>query len=184
MNKSTKGALAAGAAAVLLMGGAGTLAFWTSSQNVDGGAIASGHLRLTADATNVGCGAWQLDSAEQVPVTYNPGDPLVPGDVLTKACAYTLEATGNHMRGALSLSAPTLTPGAGAGTFGTDLQAAISAVTVGGATLPGNEFTEANNNQAVAATITVTFLGTSGNASQDAQATLEALTLTATQVHN
>ncbi|MGK2241757.1 MAG: alternate signal-mediated exported protein, partial [Rhodococcus sp. (in: high G+C Gram-positive bacteria)] len=33
MNKTTKGAIAAGAAAVLLAGGAGTMAAWNSSTN-------------------------------------------------------------------------------------------------------------------------------------------------------
>ena len=34
MKKSTKGAVAAGAAAVLLMGGAGSLAYWTASGTI------------------------------------------------------------------------------------------------------------------------------------------------------
>ena len=36
MNKTTKGALAGGAAAVLLMGGVGTLAYWTADEDVTG----------------------------------------------------------------------------------------------------------------------------------------------------
>ena len=47
MNRSTKGAIAAGAAAVLLMGGAGSLAFWTADGDVDGGTVTAGTLSLT-----------------------------------------------------------------------------------------------------------------------------------------
>ena len=46
MNKTAKGALAASAAAVLLAGGAGTLAFWTDSANVNGGSITAGTLGI------------------------------------------------------------------------------------------------------------------------------------------
>lgn len=37
MRKTTKGALAAGAAAALLIGGAGTLAYWAAEDSADGG---------------------------------------------------------------------------------------------------------------------------------------------------
>src|SRR5690606_28979207 len=81
MNKSTKGALAAAAAAVLLMGSAGTLAFWTADETTPGATIDAGHLALVIDGTNTGCGAWSLDSGESVAGTWTDGDPLVPGDV-------------------------------------------------------------------------------------------------------
>src|SRR4051794_15395746 len=98
MKKSSKGALAVGAGVALLLGGSGTLAFWSDSKPITGGAINSGHLRLVTDATNTGCGGWYLDSAEGAPVAYTVGDPIVPGDVLSRDCAYTVQATGNHLR--------------------------------------------------------------------------------------
>ena len=48
MKKSTKGALAAAAAGTLLLGGAGTYAFWTDTATVDGGDIASGSITLSS----------------------------------------------------------------------------------------------------------------------------------------
>ena len=48
MKKSTKGALAASSAAVLLLGGAGSLAFWSDSQDVGSANITSGELTLGA----------------------------------------------------------------------------------------------------------------------------------------
>ena len=50
MKKSTKGALAATTAGVLLLGGAGSLAFWSDS--IGGSTISSGHISL--DDTTAG----------------------------------------------------------------------------------------------------------------------------------
>jgi alternate signal-mediated exported protein len=41
MNSTTKGSLAAVVAALLLTGGAGTLAYWNDTENVPGGPISS-----------------------------------------------------------------------------------------------------------------------------------------------
>jgi alternate signal-mediated exported protein len=46
MNSTTKGSLAAVVAALLLTGGAGTLAYWNDTENVPGGPISSGQLDL------------------------------------------------------------------------------------------------------------------------------------------
>ncbi len=178
-NKTTEGAAAAGAAAVLLLGGLGSLAYWTDDETIGGGAINSGSLSLGTDATNTGCGAWALDSAESAPATYAVGDPLVPGDVLTRVCSYTVKAEGNHLRAALDISTPTLT--AGTGSFGSDLTVDISDITVGGTA--STTFTEADDGEALTARVNVTFAPTSGNTTQNVTAVLEDLTLTATQVH-
>jgi alternate signal-mediated exported protein len=180
MNKTTKGALSAGAAAVLLLGGVGSLAYWTDDESIAGGAINSGHLALTTDATNAGCGSWQLDSGESAALTYAAGDPLVPGDVLTRVCDYTIDADGNHLRATVDVSTPTLTEVAGS--FGSDLTTDVSDVKVGGAA--ATSFTEDNDGDTLSATVTVTFASTSGNTTQDVTAVLDDLTLTATQVHD
>lgn len=87
MKKSTKGALAAGSAAVLLMGGAGTLAFWTDEVTVDGVDIQSGHLSLDLEE----CQGWELDGGDAYVAQL-----LVPGDSLTQDCTYTLDIAGEH----------------------------------------------------------------------------------------
>ena len=182
MNKTTKGALAAAAAVALLLGGAGTLAFWSDDEPVDGTPVNAGHLALVTDLTNTGCGSWQLDTGESAPTTYVDGDPLVPGDVLTKVCSYTIQAEGNHLRATVGVSAPTLTPGTG--DFGSDIVtdvSDVSDVTVDGS--PATSFTEVNDGDALVATITVTFDSASTNSTQDATAVLEDLTLSADQVH-
>lgn len=88
MNKNAKGAIAVGAATVLLLGGGGTLAVWNASDQVTGGSIYSGQLSLaggdTAEGTwyfyDGGKGTDCADSvlADEVP---NPASyTLVPGD--------------------------------------------------------------------------------------------------------
>ncbi len=47
MNKTTKGALAASAAAVLLLGGAGSLAYWSDAETIQGGDVTAATCRWT-----------------------------------------------------------------------------------------------------------------------------------------
>lgn len=180
MNKTSKGALAAGAAAVLLTGGAGTLAYWSGTEVIGGSNINAGDLEIVVDATNTGCGAWQLDSGEAVALTYTSGDPLVPGDVLTRVCNYTIEADGNHLRATLAVSTPSLT--AGTGSFGSDLTVNVSDIKVNN--VASTVLTDANDGQKLTATIVATFSSASLDATEEATAVLQNLTLTATQVHS
>lgn len=183
MNKISKGALAAGAAAALLVGGSGTLAFWTDQGTVPGGTIDAGHLDLVTDTTNTGCGSWELDSGEQAPATWANGDPLVPGDVLTKDCLFTIDAQGNHLRATVAASTPSTS-----GSLAAGLVVDATDITVGG--LADTEFTEADDGSALGVTVTVTFTdpGTADNTyndpATDITAVLNDITVTATQVHS
>ena len=88
MKKSTKGAIAAAGASVLLLGGAGTLAFWTDTESTPGVTINTGHL----DLTDLDCGTgWTLDGG-----TAYTTQLLVPGDSLTKTCTAALDIAGTH----------------------------------------------------------------------------------------
>lgn len=98
MNRTTKGALAGGAAAVLLLGGAGTLAFWTDAENAPGTTIDSGHLKLVSPT----CTGWTLDGGAAYTTQL-----LVPGDTLTQVCSYTVDADGSHLTASFDASAPT-----------------------------------------------------------------------------
>lgn len=173
MKKTAKGAIAAAAAAVLLVGGAGSLAYWTDSADVDGGTVNSGHLQLLTDATNPGCSDWTLDGGD-------PFDPatslLVPGDTVTETCTFTLDAEGDHMQGTVEASAANVTG---------DLADALD-VTVSGITLNGTAattFTEANDGQTLGVDVAVNFLPASDNTTMDLAAVLDNVTVTATQAH-
>lgn len=99
MKKSTKGAVAAGGAAVLLMGGAGTLAYWTASDTSDGGSITAGRMTLVS---NHDCTAWKYAAGAAGAGT--TVTTFVPGDRVTTKCTYVIGANGDHL--AATLSAP------------------------------------------------------------------------------
>lgn len=103
MKKSTKGVVAAAAAGVLLLGGAGSLAFWSATDTVAGTGVTSGELKLSDDPT---CTGWQFDGSETTAdKAYDPAtDTIVPGDVLTQSCDYTITAKGEHLRATLVTS--------------------------------------------------------------------------------
>ena len=107
MKKATKGALAVTAAGALLLGGAGTLAYWNDVQSVSGSTISSGHLKLTPGT----CDSWKSNGAAVDPATMK----IVPGDVITRHCSYTADLLGDHLKGQVSVSTPTLTGGLAGG---------------------------------------------------------------------
>lgn len=179
MNKSTKGLLAAAAGGVLLLGGAGSLAYWTDAATITGGTINSGKLTLT-DTTSGTCAgaAWTIDTAESpAGAVFDPAtDTLVPGDVLTKNCTYTVNASGTHLRASV-----VATGGAASGDLAPALTTA-GVFTVGGAT--ATEITSADDGDTLDATITVTFDAASANDTQVKAATLSDFVVAVEQVHS
>ena len=173
LNRTTKGAVAAGVAAALLLGGAGTLAFWDASTDVTGTPITSGELKLGIPA----CGDWTLDGG-----TALGSQLIVPGDVLTKRCTIDLIATGAHIGADLGIDTAAFSATNGL----TDELDPAAVFTVGGVTK--THITETDDTGAtpeIVATITVTFDGPAAtNGSQDLTATLNTIAVTATQTHD
>jgi len=174
LNTTTKGALATGVAALLLTGGAGTLAYWNDTENVPGGPISSGQLQLGTPA----CGAgWILDGG----ATFT-NQLIVPGDTLTKTCTIDLIARGEHLGADL---------GIGTAAFSDPTNplaqqlAPTATFTVNGR--PATHITDADDTGTgeIVATIGVTFNGPNAtNASQNLTATLNTVAVTATQTHD
>lgn len=99
MKKSTKGALAAAAAAFLLLGGAGSLAYWTDDAEVDGGEVDSGSIELQG----VACAddwTYDDDTATAVTTVVN----IVPGDTIVKECTADLVLLGDHIGATVDIS--------------------------------------------------------------------------------
>ncbi|KRA32648.1 MULTISPECIES: alternate-type signal peptide domain-containing protein [unclassified Nocardioides] len=173
MKKSTKGALAAGSAAVLLMGGAGTLAFWTATDDVDGGSIDSGSLTLTTGT----CDGWVYSAADLEgtgPVTL-----VVPGDTIEQTCEVTIDGSGDHLKATVEID-PASVADITLGTGVTDTLT-VSAALVGATT-----DVEIDGPTTVDVVITVAYPygATENNDSQLSTATLGAITLDAVQVHD
>ena len=166
MNKSTKGALAATTAGVLLLGGAGSLAFWSDSVTIGGSTISSGHISLDDTTAGDCAGAdWVLDDGEATAgAVFDPASStLVPGDSITKTCTFDVTAAGDDL-------SPDVTT--------------TAVFTVGGAT--ATTITEDNDGDELEATITLSFpYGvTSDNLSQDDSLDLSDFTVALTQVHS
>lgn len=181
MKKLTKGLIAAGAASILLLGGAGSLAYWSDSENVDGGAVTAGTLSLGAPACDV----------EWVYAIGNAGeggevDLIVPGDIISKECTFTINATGDNLEATLTIPASTpitTTPS------GTTFNAIVGATyaSSGGPITP--TITAANDGNTVTATIQVEFpfgdeTAINANDMQGILATLDTIPITLTQTES
>ncbi len=92
MKKSSKGALAIATAGVILLGGAGSLAYWSTQATADGGSITAGTLTLSSGSCDADW-VYQTGAAKagQKAVLF------VPGDKITKKCTFTVGATGDNL---------------------------------------------------------------------------------------
>jgi alternate signal-mediated exported protein len=170
MHNSIKAALAAVAGGTLLLGGAGTLAYWNDSGTVGGADIDSGTLLIGAPV----CQGWELDG----------GDPfttqlLVPGDVLTQSCDFTIEAAGEHLGATFDVVTPTWDT---ANALTSEL-AVGATYAVQGTPVLGTDIAVVDDD-VITAAVTVTFTGASAtNASKTISAVLDDIVITATQAH-
>lgn len=178
MKKSTKGAFAAATAAVLLTGGAGTMAFWTADADVDGVAVEAGELKIIEDDCDTA--VWTFDEEEgEAGKTYDAAtDLIVPGDVLTKTCSFEVQATGEHLRAELAVTNPSLS-----GALATDLTL-VDSYAIEGTEVADGEITEDNDGDIVEVDIEVTFNGDADNDTQTLTAALSDFELSLTQVHD
>jgi alternate signal-mediated exported protein len=96
VKKSTKALIAGGIGVALLVGGAGTVSFWTDEAEGGDGVISAGTLDLGSPAG----GGWEIShegdgsGTATEPVAFDPSaDQIVPGDVLsyTQSIPVTLE---------------------------------------------------------------------------------------------
>ncbi|MFV0259538.1 MAG: alternate-type signal peptide domain-containing protein [Acidimicrobiales bacterium] len=185
MKKTTKGAIASAVAAMLLLGGGTSLAYWTATENINGGTVTSGELALstaTCDADWV-YAAGQAGAGTAVTL-------WVPGDVITKSCTSTVTATGDHLLATLSTPATvTLDPGSpttAAATVAVAYQLGGAAIVDQDATLAGTQITDSATDRVLKATFTVTFpfgdaTTVNANDTQAWAAALNALTVSLTQ---
>jgi len=177
MNKATKGALAAVAAGTLMLGGAGTLAYWTDAKTVTGTGITAGNLTLGAQDCTVAAGThdWQFDNGDTFTAA---SDTVVPGDSLSKICDLTLTLTGNHIGATLGLD--TATPGfAAANALSANLSPTAAFIVDGDPYAPITE----PGTYHVQVTVTVPFSSAATNG-QALSAALNGVVVTATQTHD
>ncbi len=183
MRTSLKAALAGVAGAGLLLGGAGSLAYWNDTEDIPSATITPGSLEL--GTPNCGAG-WKLGTETFDPLT----DVIVPGDELVRVCTLAITASGS-VKADVTMS----TPSDGSGAVADEISYTASYKLDGEAFNPEAatpDLTAAQNTSVLEATTTVAFpFGTvvendSNNATEyneaAVKATLEAITITATQV--
>ena len=128
MNKLVKGAVATAAGVALLMGGAGTFAYWNDSVGITGGTITAGTLVVT-DATPLS-GVWSVQKNGLLTATTVSNIATFtasPGDKLTYTKNVTITATGDNLTATLALGAGSI---AGAGTTPTAASTALASYLV------------------------------------------------------
>lgn len=175
MNMKMKGAIAAGAATVLLAGGAGTMAAFNAGGSVGGGGVGSGSLSLTQSGTP----SW-TDQHGTVSIT---DYKAVPGDVITYKASFAVTAKGTNLIANLGADSGTIT---GDAALKSAMRTSVTATT-GGASLPSNAggtvITPAQNGKVVDVRVVFTFdPATAGAAAQTARLDLSNFNITLKQV--
>jgi alternate signal-mediated exported protein len=110
MNKLTKAVVATAAGVALLMGGAGTFAYWNDSVGITGGTITAGNLTVV-DATPAD-GVWTVSKdGTGTPVTVANINTFVasPGDKFVYTKSVKINATGNNLVATLALAPGSIT---------------------------------------------------------------------------
>ena len=160
MNRNAKGAIAAGAAVVVLLGGAGSYALWSDSASNTPGNVTTGELKLTASGTP----AWKDVSKDGVVggVSVDPTTQfLVPRDTWEYTTTYNATATGKNMKAQV-----TVDPGT-AGTLPTGVTVTPVASVDGAPATGGSTVTiTPNAPHVVVVKVTVDFADVTGLTSQ------------------
>lgn len=167
-------AIAAGTA--LLLGGAGTYAFWSTSASLNAGTVNSGDLNLT-----LGTGTWALDGAltPSTPVADPAAVFIVPGDVLTLTQPLNVTLVGDNLEALLTADLSAVIPAAAASYI------TVSLTTSGAGTPEGintYRLTPDDVKTPISAVLTVTFDATTSNrVAVNTPINLTALTFSLTQ---
>ena len=102
MNKMMKGSIAGATGVALLMGGFGTYALWTDSENLAENHVQSGVLTIDTAA-----GAYD-DTRTGATNDWTAGDLMVPGDVISYTQTFTVAGTGKNLEGTIDLDVEAL----------------------------------------------------------------------------
>lgn len=104
MNNIMKGSIAGAVGVAMLMGGFGSYALWSDSEDLAVQGVQSGE--LTIDTA-----AGQYDDANTGTAgDWTAGDKMVPGDKVTYTQVFTVTGSGKNLKGTISLATPAMSP--------------------------------------------------------------------------
>jgi alternate signal-mediated exported protein len=182
MNRKAKASLAVGAAAILLLGGAGTFAFWQDQTQSGGGTITSGTLALSECTPTSGSGWRDVTGGQSVDLDLSEFR-IVPGDTLEYSCTSTVTASGTNLSATLAadtsemfseLSDPVLRERL--------IDTSLTATTSSGKTLPNAQVTDQDDGETITIAARLTFdPATTGTIAQGTSVTLNNVLITLTQ---
>ena len=144
MNTLVKGSIAAAVGVAVLMGGAGTFAYWNSSVGLTNQTVSAGNLVVT-DPTPAD-GVWTVQkngTGTATTIASIAAFRATPGDRLTYTKTVKVSASGDNLTATLSLGAGSITPATASNAADTALStylqktASISAVGTGISTVGG-----------------------------------------------
>lgn len=98
MNKMIKGSIAGATGVALLMGGFGTYALWSDSENLAENGVQSGELSVDTSA-----GVYD-DARTAAADDWTANDLMVPGDVVTYTQTFDVTGTGKNLQGTIELN--------------------------------------------------------------------------------
>ncbi len=98
MNKMIKGSIAGATGVALLMGGFGTYALWSDSENLAANGVQSGELWVDTSA-----GVYD-DVRTPAADDWAANDLMVPGDVVTYTQTFDVKGTGKNLQGTIALN--------------------------------------------------------------------------------
>jgi alternate signal-mediated exported protein len=102
MNKMIKGSIAGATGVALLMGGFGTYALWSDSENLAANGVQSGELSVDTSA-----GQWD-DVNTAAANDWTASDMLVPGDKVSYTQTFAVKGSGKNLQGTVALATAAL----------------------------------------------------------------------------
>ena len=175
MNTMIKGSIAGATGIALLMGGFGTYALWSDSENLAAHGVQSGELDI---ATSAGV----YDDANSAAANdWTATDKMVPGDKVTYTQTFTVKGTGKNLKGTIAYVKPTLTNTFTGLTHTVDITSSSADITAGST---DGTFTFAQPFGTATLTAKVTYTlpaGTANQVDQNKAATLPAAAFTISQ---
>ncbi|MCH1867559.1 alternate-type signal peptide domain-containing protein [Nocardioides sp. CFH 31398] len=152
MNTHVKRGMLAGGAAFLLLGGAGSLAYWNSTDVVPGDGLDTG--RLAIDASSCDAAGWlvsnEVEGVEEV--AFDPAtEVLVPGDVVTRSCTIAVDAEGTNLRSVFGVTGG----GLGGTTLAGDDLSVVGGITRGGQQIDLGQPVELSDGDQLRASLTL-----------------------------
>ena len=177
MNKMIKGSVAGATGVALLMGGFGTYALWSDSEQLAENGVQSGVLTIDTAA-----GSYD-DARTEAANDWTANDLMVPGDVITYTQAFDVAGTGKNLQGTIELDVEDLVSDFSTLTYDVDVVASGSGATsITKDSATSFSFSDPFGSATLTATVTYTLpSSTDGVVDQDASASTPASTFTISQ---